>query len=426
MRTPVTVTAVGLALLTALLAGCGGDGGGKDSETITVWSWRTEDVAAYKKMFAAFEKDTGIKAEFKPYKNTEYNTILETALKGGKGPDVAQLRAYGQVQPLMDAGYLEPVDDIGALKGFSEQALDGARRVKDGKVYGVPFAIQTLQVFYNKKIFSEQGIAEPKTVAELEAAADKLKGAGITPFAVGGKDIWTLPILHAVVGADVYGADPFVDAVLDGSKTLDAPEVVQSIAAVDELEPYFPKDPAGVAYTDTQILFTQEKAAMFIGGSYEVGYFKATNPNLELGTFPFPRHDDSGQPGLVSWFVDGSFGVNAKSKKKEAARKLVEWMAGKEFGQMFTDELKQISPVPGVKPTDPTLKEIVADYDKAKTPYMLLVYFRYGDPIGTDLMGEGIQKLMLGQLKPPGVAEHVQKGVSEWFEPGTLERVASN
>jgi raffinose/stachyose/melibiose transport system substrate-binding protein len=425
MRTR-TLTAVGLTLLLAFAAGCGDDGGSKGGETLTVWSWRTEDVAAYKKIFAAFEKDTGIKAEFKPYKNTEYNTILETALKGGKGPDVAQLRAYGPLQPLIDGRNLVPLDDVGALKDFSQQALDGARSVKDGKVYGVPFAIQTLQVFYNKKIFQEQGLQEPTTPEEFKAVADKLKQAGITPLAVGGKDIWTLPILHSVVGADVYGADEFVTAALDGSKKLTAPEFVDSIAAVDELEPYFPKDPAGVAYTDTQILFTQEKAAMFIGGSYETGYFQTTNPNLEFGTFPFPRHDGSGQPGLVSWFTDGSFGVNAASKKKDAAKKLVEWMATKKFGQMFTDELKQISPVPGVKPTDPNLTEIVADYDKAKTPYMMLVYFRYGDPIGTDLIGEGIQEMMLGETKPPGVAEHVQKGISGWFKPGTLKEVASN
>jgi hypothetical protein len=34
--------------------------------------------------------------------------------------------------------------------------------------------------------------------------------------------------------------------------------------------------------------------------------------------------------------------------------------------------------------------------------------------------------MMLGDMKPPGVAEHVQKGISGWFKPGTLKEVASN
>lgn len=153
-----------------------------------MWSWRTEDVAGYQKIFDEFEKETGISAEFKPYKNTEYDTILETALEGGKGPDVMQLRAYGSLQPLVDAGHIEPLDSrVKALDGFSEQSLDGARSIKDGKVYGVPFAIQTLQVFYNEKIFEKNGIEEPQTYDEFIAAAKKLKGAGVTPIAVGGR-----------------------------------------------------------------------------------------------------------------------------------------------------------------------------------------------------------------------------------------------
>lgn len=389
-----------------------------------MWSWRTEDVAAYQKIFAEFEEETGIKAEFKPYKNTEYDTILETALKGGKGPDVMQLRAYGGLQPLADAGYLVPLDGkVERLGEFSEQALDGARRLEDGRIYGVPFAIQTLQVFYNRRIFEEQGLEEPRTYREFIAAAEKLKKAGITPIAAGGRDIWTLPILHSVVGAEVYGGDRFVQEVLEDPAAFTGPRFVRSIEAVEELMPYLPEDPAGVSYTDTQVLFTQERAAMFIGGSWEAGYFQSTNPELRFGTFPMPPREGRG-PGLVSGFVDGSYGVNANSDNREAALRLVEFMASERFGQMFADELKQISPVPGVEFKDPVLRGMVSDYEANHTPYLLLVYFRYGDPSGTDLLGEGIQNMMLGRATPDQVARSLQRGVSQWYEPGMLEEVS--
>jgi raffinose/stachyose/melibiose transport system substrate-binding protein len=409
-------------LLASVAVGCGGGGAESDGGSVTVWSWRTEDVAGYQKIFAEFEKETGIKAEFKPYKNTEYDTILETALKGGKGPDVMQLRAYGGLQPLVDGGYLAPVGDKVDLEGFSEESLDGARGIESGKIYGVPFAIQTLQVFYNEKIFSENGIEEPKTYDEFVDAAKKLKGAGVTPLAVGGKDSWTLPILHSVVGADIYGGNQFVDAALESTDAFTEPRFVDSVAAVEDLMPYYPDDPAGVAYTDTQVLFTQEEAAMFIGGSWEAGYFESTNPELKFGTFPMPPREGSGL-GLVSGFVDGSYGVNAKSDNKEAAFELAEFMASKKFGQMFADELKQISPVPGVEFEDPVLKGMVDDYEANSTPYMLLVYFRYGDPSGTDLIGADIQKMMLGKEDAKQVAANLKKGVSQWYEPGMLDSV---
>lgn len=412
-----------VVVLSVLAFGCGGAGSG-DGQTVTVWSWRTEDVAGYQKIFDAFEEKTGITAEFKPYKNTEYDTILETALEGGKGPDVMQLRAYGSLQPLVDAGHLESLDGrVEALDGFSEQSLDGARSVENGKVYGVPFATQTLQVFYNERIFEENGLQEPQTYDEFVAAAEELDGAGVTPIAVGGKDTWTLPILHSVVGAEVYGGDGFVGSALEDPGAFTSRPFVDSVAAVEELMPYFPDDPAGVSYTDTQVLFTQEEAAMFIGGSWEAGYFEATNPELEFGTFPMPPREGSG-PGLVSSFVDGSYGVNAKSGNKDAAHRLVEFMASKEFGQMFADELKQISPVPGVEFRDPTLREITADYEANSTPYMLLTYFRYGDPAGSDLIGADLQKMMLGDATPEQVSQNLQKGVSQWYEPGMLEPVS--
>lgn len=419
----LSVLLLGLA---SLISACGGDSGGSgDNETLTVWSWRTEDVAGYQKIFAEFEKETGIKAQFKPYKNTEYDTILETALKGGKGPDVMQLRAYGGIQPLIDANYIVPLEGkVDGLGDFSDQSLDGARGLDDGKVYGVPFALQTLQVFYNKKLFEKNNVEVPQTYDEFIQASKKLKDADVTPIAAGGKDTWTLPILHSVAGASVYGGDSFVEKSLQGTDSFTKPRFVDSIAAVKDLMPYFPDNPAGVSYTDTQVLFTQEQAAMFIGGSWEAGYFKSTNPDLELGTFPMPPRDGNGS-GLVSSFVDGSYGVNAKSKNKAAALKLANFMATKKFGQMFADQLKQISPVPGVSfDKDPVLKKIVSDYEANHTPYMLLVYFRYGDPSGTDLIGADLQKMMLGKEDARKVAQNLKKGVSQWYKPGMLESVS--
>jgi raffinose/stachyose/melibiose transport system substrate-binding protein len=420
---------VSFAIICLIAAACApsedvaDESGDESGGSITVWSWRTEDVTGYEKIFETFTEDTGIEVEFKAHLNTEYDTILETALKGGKGPDVMQLRAYGGLQQHIDAGYLVPLDgEIERLDEFSPQALAGAEGLKDGRIYGVPFAIQTLQVFYNKAIFAENDIEVPETYEEFTAAADKLKSAGITPIAAGGGDTWTLPILHSVVGAEVYGGDGFVDGILSGDEDFTSPEFVESVEAISDLTPYLPEEPAGVAYTDTQILFTQEQAAMFIGGSWEAGYFSSTNPDLDFGTFPMPSRE--GGEGLVSWFTDGSYGVNAQSPKTEEAQQLVEWMASEEYGQQFVDELNQISPVPGVEFDDPVLQEMVADYESAHTPYLLLVYFRYGDPTGTDLIGEDIQKMMLGDLSPQEVGASLDKGVSQWFKPGELEEVA--
>ena len=50
----------------------------------------------------------------------------------------------------------------------------------DGKLYGVPYSVPMMGVFYNTDIFAAQGIEVPKTYKEFVAACEKLKAAGIT------------------------------------------------------------------------------------------------------------------------------------------------------------------------------------------------------------------------------------------------------
>ena len=105
----------------------GAPSGGGAQVTLKLWSWRTEDVAAYnKKIFPKFEQENpGIKVDFEaPVVNTEYNQSLTTALAGSDGPDVAMVRAYGGLQgwtrdllPLDGVVPLPPVADAGKFFG---------------------------------------------------------------------------------------------------------------------------------------------------------------------------------------------------------------------------------------------------------------------------------------------------------------------
>jgi len=275
-----------------------------------------------------------------------------------------------------------------------------------------------LAVYYNKKIFADNGIEEPTSWQEMLAGADKLKKAGVTPFAVTGKDTWMLPIVHDVFTAPRYGGPEFEKAVQSGDAKFTDPDYVASIKLVEQLKPYFPDDVVGVDYVTSQAMFTSGKAAMFPGGSFELAFFQKQNPDLDMGVFAVPAPPGSAVEGpLTPGWVDASFGVSAKSDKQKAAKELVSWMATKEFGQMVSDDLKQINPVEGVTPKDPLLEEMIGFYDEHPTPYLLLTDFRYGEPLGTDLMGEGVQSMLLGKEKPEQVAANLQKGISQWFQP---------
>src|SRR5690606_34697615 len=148
-----------------------------------------------------------------------------TGLSAKGGPDVAQLRAYGGLQPVCEADRLVELEaeDVDT-SAISDDVLEGARCQGDGGLYGVPFASQALVVYYNKAIFEEHDLEEPETWDDLMNIQETLQDAGVTPYAVTGKDNWVLPMLHDLFAAPRYGGPEFEQAVLSGKKDFTDPD----------------------------------------------------------------------------------------------------------------------------------------------------------------------------------------------------------
>jgi raffinose/stachyose/melibiose transport system substrate-binding protein len=384
--------------------------------TLSFWSWRTEDVAAYEKFIAAFHAENpDIDVTFTPYLNTEYNTIVSTALQGGGGPDIVHLRAYGGMEPLAQAGLLVRLDGkVAALEGFDPGILLGATNRADGGVYGVPFALQTVQILYNVDMFERLGLEEPTTWAELLAVGDALKASGVYAFANGTKDGWTNETLFGAVAPTFYGGTPFFQEITAGETDFTDPRFAAALERMVALRPYLADNYMGVGYTDMQTLFAFEQAGMFAAGSYELGNMASLNPLLRIGSFAVPA-DDAATPSAISFYVDGSYGINANSLHQEAALRFIEFLASQEFGQMFTDELQQISAVPGTQPTSEALAGMVEMMNDKGTPYLMLTAFRFGQPSGSTLLQNEMQAVMADDKTVADAVTNIQRGVAEWF-----------
>ena len=393
-----------------------GTGQAAGSVTLKVWGWRPEDAATYSKIFKLYEDShPGVKVDYVPYTSTEYDTILSTGIKDSSGPDVAQLRSYGLLQPLVQSGSLVPLDGLPGLSTFPKAVLDGARGVDDNKVYGVPFAIQTLHVLYNKDTFQKLGITPPATWNDMMADFAMIKSDGQVPLAATVTDTWMLPIEQEIFGAGTYGGTKYLDEMLSGQAKFTDEPWVNSLKAWLSTEPYWGENYKGTSYTDAQALFTSGKAATFPGGIFELAGFRKANPKLNIGIFNVPAPDGSGTP--VPGYVDGSFGVSKASAHQKQALDLVKWMSTAQFGQAFSDDLSQISPVPGVTPKDPLLAQAVQAYAADPSPYVTYAYFSNGTPTGWDLASRSFSSLVLGQISPEAAADQIQHGVNQWFKP---------
>ena len=155
---------------------------------------------------------------------------------------------------------------------------------------------------------------------------------------------------------------------------------------------------SGVDYPTMQQLFTSGRAAMLVGGSFEIANFRKQNPKLDMDFLPPPAAQPGG-PQPVSLFYDGGYAVNAKSANQADAVKLVRFMASKPFGDKFVQLLGNISPIPGVVVSDELLGR-VASLNAVSMPYLMLVYFRFDAPTGSELLQNGVQKMMSATPRP--------------------------
>ncbi|MEO8882227.1 MAG: extracellular solute-binding protein [Devosia sp.] len=388
------------------------------ADSVTLWSWRTDDQAAMRKMFDVFESKTpDVKVDLQFTADADYQNRLSTALRGGKGPDIAQLKAYGELQPLVEAGYLDALNDtVPGIATMPEAASGGAVAKSDGKFYGVPYSIPILCVFYNTELFDKAGIKVPTTYAEHIDNCKKLKAAGITPIATGGANGsgWELELAVGVLGPSVYGAD-FYGKMMSGKAKFTDPKFVAALQRFKDMLPYYEDGFAGVDYTAATQLFVSGKAAMFLGGSFENGSFKAQNPNLKFSVFAFPGDTAVDKP-VVSAFCDGSYGLVDTSQKKPAALKVLNWMASPEFAQLFADSVGWPAARPEIKSNDPVLSAMIA-MQQNSTPYLSLVGYRWQSPTASDIIQAEIIDMTTGKIAPEKLAADIDAGVSTWFQP---------
>jgi raffinose/stachyose/melibiose transport system substrate-binding protein len=133
----------------------------------------------------SFESATGIKVELSQIVWTDHvkrmgvvgasqDKIPDVFVSGNTANGLKGMVAGGYVLPLNDLLSPEEVDQY--LPALIQQCTI------DGQLYALPQEVQVLALTANAKVLDNLGIETPTTIDELEAAFDKMMGAGITPY----------------------------------------------------------------------------------------------------------------------------------------------------------------------------------------------------------------------------------------------------
>ena len=407
---------IGRALLAATVA-WGWMAGVALATEVSFWTWRQEDKAAYTEIFSDFTKlNPDITVKFESFPDENYPTIVSTALAAGRGGDVIHTHAYGWLGQFAKSGYFVPLDmsSVPSIANMPPDALIAGTYRDDGKLYSLPFASQTLGLFINKDAFAKAGLTPPTNWDEFIAVSKALQAKGVIPLANGLGTCWFNEMFVAIFTNPFLGPD-FVSDLTAGKATFKDPRYIAALGKLLELRPYMPTGYEGVDYDTAGQLFLTGRAAMLAGGSFDISTYRAADAKINMG-FIAPPAAKAGAPSYVTKFYDGGYAVNAASKNKEAALKLVNYMGTQAFGDKLAALLGDISPIKGVEIRDPLLSQ-VATLNQTAMPHINVVYFRFQKPTGSEILQGDITKMMAGSMTPEQLGADLTAGVGKWYAP---------
>lgn len=249
-------------------------------------------------------------------------------------PDVVSI--WGQpafLDEVLEAGVLAELNEADyADYGFIAGSLEGFK--KDGKLYGLPRNTDIQLIYYNQKMFEDNGWEVPATYEDFVELCKTIKAAGITPIAMDGGDGWPMACFLTDLMVKVAGTD-YADIVSNAIATGDfsAPEIKEAtqlligLADAGAFQTGYDTQDYGTA----QNLFTNGQAAMFIMGSWECSMAlnedipEEIRTNIRAFTLP-PMADGKGGANDIAAWNGGGYAVSASSEIKEEAIKFLNYM----------------------------------------------------------------------------------------------------
>lgn len=353
-----------LTILAMILAACGGgDGGGATDSTgttvgesedttttadsgtsttegeptaepVTVEWWHIQNndpgLSLWQEVADEFmAENPDVTIEITVQENEAFKQALQTNLQAGDVPDIFQSWGGGGLREQVDAGLVMDITDSVAEFDSEFNGAAASMMEIDGRMYGVPFDLGIVGVWYNKALFEEAGIdGPPATWDEMLEDVQTLKDAGITPISLAAGDKWPAMFWYGYMALRIAGADVMQQAGVD--ENFDHPAFVQ---AGEELQRLIDLEPFQAGYLATPwdgpdgaaAVLANSQAAMLLMGHWAPGTMQANGPDLaasgDLGWFIFPEVE-----GGAGNATDAFGGGNGFAVGKDAPPEAIEFL----------------------------------------------------------------------------------------------------
>lgn len=325
--------------------------------TITYWQYEyASKVVAIDKLIKDFEAaNPGIKVIHETFPYDAFNQKVATSVPAGQGPDVVNLY-YGWIPVYARSGYLQPLPEsefpVAQLESEFAPMLQSAKF--DGKYWGLPTAVRTLGLVYNKELFANAGIAEPpSTWSQLVEIARKLTiGEGMmmtqSGYAPGNQKqhLWREVLVRH------FGGTPFSEdgrtVTYNSQAGIDAFSFYTGLITEEKvgLLDFFP------GYAGYSQAFMAGRVGMIVDGSFAIGNMRA-GASMPWGVAELPASETGEKANYGSFWLHG-ITRNATGAKLDASIKFLKFITSAETMRYWMDQVGEL-PARNVLAADPAL-----------------------------------------------------------------------
>jgi len=356
---------------------------------------------------ADFEKLTGITLKVDGYQEQQMRQRLVTVMNAHSDEiDVfmtlpsregAQFAAAGWYADLtsMTRNEVAPEYDYA---GLSQALLKAA--TYGGRLTSMPMNIEGPVLYYRTDIFKKCGVDEPKTVADVEAAAKKIKAcdSSITPFVSRGLKP-ALPytfsnLLHNMGGSYME----------DGKSALCSPKDKAALETYSRLlRDYGPPGVVNYSFPQISALYRAGRAAMAFEASNELRTVMEGGERLKDTTLiPFPAGEAGQVPTAIGW----GMAVSANSKQPDVAWYFVQWATSPAVQKLLA--VQGIAPPRSAVANDPEYRKWI-DEEPVRKEWQAALdvlaakgssevgYPIVANPESREFIGQAVQDLILNQ-----------------------------
>jgi len=392
--------------------------------TINIWHWMTDRDPTFQELAKKYETLTGVKVNFELYAPSDaYTQKIRAAAQGTNLPDVfgilgekRDFASFIRAGHILDLTSYMEANNNSWKDSFFPKALavnefgpQNSYGINPG-IFGVPIDIMTIQMVYNKKLFTQLGLnpnRPPKTLQEFLDMGAKIQAAGMQGLVSGWGEVWMIDCLANNYAFNIMGKDKVL-ATIKGEVAYTDPDWIKVFTIFKQM-----KDSGILAQglvtminKSAEQLFANEKAVFAFNGSWCVNVYKGMNPGLEYGAMLPPEASE--QYPMAIWGGAGSsFMVNARSKNKEEAVKFLIWLTNQDQQAYLSAATNNL---PANKNSLAEIPQILAQFargmDYATHPN---VWGVSEFSLVIEAFDRGIQSIIIGEKTPQQVAMEVQK-----------------